>query len=119
MPHVPTWLQAEIADFGKALHLPEFHLNERGAALFRAKDGQSFGLECQEETLFLYRLGEWDGTVETAKELLMEAHPLRQIPGKPRIRVGVFHGRAARVIALPFPEVNRQSLEESLRRLWK
>lgn len=119
MPHIPTWIQAEIADFGKALHLPDFRLNERGSAVFRTKEGDAFALECHGESLHLYRLSAWQSTAEAAKELLMEAHPLRQRPGSPRIRTGIFRGQAARVITLPFPEVSRQALEASLRALWR
>ena len=67
----PVWMNAVIADFGKAAGLGSLALNERGAAAFRFENGSSLRLEYTGEELVVAM------TAHSAdlKRLLSLSHP--------------------------------------------
>ena len=111
----PVWMNAVIADFGRAAKLGGLALNERGAAALKFENGSSLRLEYTGTELVVAM------TVPSAdvKRLLSVSHPRARYGF--RIRAGVFPKTHEAVMALRIAErdVTLPRVSRAFELLWR
>ena len=71
----PNWIEAAVRDFGRGAGLPDFALNERGAAAVRFENGVSLRFEFTGEELVVATAVPAANGAASARRVLAYAHP--------------------------------------------
>ena len=114
----PDWLNESVRALGRQMRLESFALNENGSAGVRFENGREFRLEYHRGALALTVTVEVEMSDETARTVLMAAHP--GVRRNARIRSGVFAktSRAFFHARLSERDVTTDMLERVFRELW-
>ena len=114
----PDWLNESVRVLGRQMRLESFALNESGSAGVRFENGREFRLEYHRGALALTVTVEIEMSDETARVVLMAAHPAAR--RNSRIRSGFFAktSRAFFHARLSERDVTTDMLERVFRELW-
>ena len=114
----PDWLNESVRALGHQMQLESFALNESGSAGVRFENGREFRLEYHRGALALTVTTEIEMSDETARAVLMAAHPAAR--RNARIRSGFFTktSRAFVHARLSERDVTIDMLERVFRELW-
>lgn len=98
----PTWMNAVIADFGRAAGAGGLSLNANGSAALKFANGVSLRFEYTGEELVVAVTFNITHDAATVRRLLATANP-RAASGV-RLRAGIIHKTGTAVVAARLPE---------------
>ena len=115
----PKWIEAVVADFGRAAGLANLALNERGAASVAFENGTKLRFEYAFDSLAVVVTVPARMSPPVARHILSYTHPAARHPF--RLRAGWLHGQSAAVFAarLADREVTLPSLNAVFAELWR
>lgn len=111
----PAWLEAVIADFGRASGLGSFALNDRGAAAMRFETGATLRFEYTGmELVVAVSIAKCD-----LRSLLALSHPEAPFPF--RVRTGILSNSGEAILAIRLAErdVTLPKLNAAFNTLWR
>jgi type III secretion system chaperone SycN len=115
----PAWLESLVRDFGKGAGLPDFALNERGAAALSFENGATLRFEYDGEALAVAMTVPCRPDPAKARAILACAHPDARYGL--RVRAGYLARRGTAVFAVRLEEraVTLPLVNQAFAVLWR